>query len=344
MRKVLFILLSLAVVFGMSSGAFAKNGLSASLALGINGNPGNLASTIVNDGLTDGVGIDGSSAAQGAVYSLMDLQTSLGNITTSMVGDYTKGGGYADWLFRDQITLVEDEDGLKDSNDKGEIKDLTTSGSMTALDIALHVKYNMMQYLWARLGFNYTFKISGGETSWKDNTYGFSGTQKQEWDYKSWAIPLSVGLNLPLNDGKFDIYVGLGLTYVRGGFDIKVSRSYFSSTANVAGDLFTASLTPGFGTTFAGLTDFGTSVKTETAEFRYAGVGLNYLIGVDAEVAQNIKVFVEWETTMAGAYDEYNFENPGLKMLIGQYTKFTFVGGQVFRVGVNYWIMDPLGI
>jgi len=340
MRKVLFILLSLAVVFGLSDGAFAKNGLSASLALGINGNPGQLASVITSDGLEDSMMVDGAGDLTD-FYSLMKFQTGAGNINNSMVSDYTN---YAGWFFRDKITLVEDEDGLIDDQHKGEKKDVKTSGSMMALDIAIHAKYTMMEYLWGRLGFNYTKKVTGGETSWKDNEFGMSGTQKQEWDYKTWAIPLSVGLNLPLKDGKYDIYVGIGLTYVSGGWDLKVSRTYFESTTGVAGDLFTACLTDGFGTTFAGITDFGSARGSETVEFRYSGFGFNYLIGVDAEVAQNIKVFVEWETTMAGGYSTYKFDHPGLKALIGNYTKYCFVGGQVFRVGVNYWIMDPLGI
>ncbi len=344
MRKVLFILLSLAVVFGLSDGAFAKNGLSASLALGLNGNPGQLASVITSDGLEDSMMVDGTDATQAAIYSMIDLNISAGNITESQVGDYTKGDGYTTWFHRDKITLVEDEDGLIDDEEKNEIKDLETNGAMSALDIALHAKYTMMEYLWARLGFNYTFKLTGGETTWKANEYGITAKQSQEWDYKTWAIPLSVGLNLPLKDGKYDIYVGVGLTYVNGGWDLKVKRTYFESTTGVAGDVFTACLTDGFGTTFAGMDDFGHAKASETVEFRYSGIGFNYLIGVDAEVYENLKVFVEWETTLAGGYDTYKFDHPGLKALIGNYTKYCFVGGQVFRVGVNYWIMDPLGI
>ena len=111
MKKVLFILVALAVAMSFGAPAMAKQGLSAGIGFGLMGNAGNLGGTICDDGLTQNVGI--SSAAAGA------LETNVGGAAAGFTSAYgiPSGAGVIGGHM-DELTLVEAEDSLRDSQKK----------------------------------------------------------------------------------------------------------------------------------------------------------------------------------------------------------------------------------
>ena len=295
MKKLYVVLLALAVAFSFGADAMAKNGLTVGAGLGAKFNAGQLADTISNDGL-ERVGTN------------------------------------------DDVILPENT--LEVLKSRGLIKDLETCGSLTAVDFAINVRYDMFNFLFARLGFDYNKVMFGGETTWKYTPYtslalqgagipaGLANTiigaeHSQKWGYQAFAIPFTVGFNVPVNDGKINFYLGFGLTYAKGGFDVTIEGP------TVAFVLFTGDPT---------LALPGTS--KQKVEFSTSAIGFNYLLGVDAEVYENLSIFLEVESQLvAGMSDVENLNAQGDAILdTAKIAKIQVPGGQIFRVGAKYFL------
>lgn len=286
MKKFLFIVLAMAVALSFGAPAMAKNGLSVGFGLGFMPNAGSLANTIVDDGLTQSL----------------------------------SPAGY------DEVTLVEAEDSLRDSESAGAIKDLEISGPMNAMDFGLQIRYDMFKFFFVRTGFNYATKIMGGQTTWKKA--GSTVEQEQKWGYSHWAIPLTLGINIPIAEGKYNVYLGFSIAYMSGGWKLEMTRNYFNSVTGALGTGLTNAITMG------GLDPDGAS---ETVEFKIKGIGMGYLLGVDAEVINNLSIFLEVESLVFTKMDQYEVEHVGLRNAgVVRFNKYTVVGGSFLRVGAKY--------
>jgi len=220
---------------------------------------------------------------------------------------------------------------------KGLISDLETCGSLTAVDFAINVRYDMFNFLFARLGFDYNRLLFGGETTWKwtatanalvgGGALAFGGKEhSQTWGYSAMAIPFTVGFNLPVNDGKINFYLGFGLTYAKGGFSVEIegpTAAWVIMTSDAA------------------LAVPGTS--KQKVEFETSAIGFNYLLGVDAEVYENLSVFLEVESQMAAGMSDAETLNAKGTAILGTDTiaKIQVPGGQIFRVGAKYYLGYP---
>jgi len=287
MKKFLFIVLALAVALSFGAPAMAKSGLSVGFGIGLMPNAGSLGSVIVNDGLTQDV----------------DL-----------------GFGF------DKVILVEPEDSLGEAKNAGTIKDLETSGPMSAIDFGLQVRYDMFKFFFVKTGFNYATKVMGGQTSWKQATETVK--QEQKWGYSHWAIPLTLGLNLPMADGKSNFYLGFSMAYMNGGWELEMTRNYFSSVTGTAGSYLTDGLING------GARPNGT---TETVEFKVKGIGMGYVLGADAEVIDNLSIFLEVESLVFTKMDQYEIKDAPLRAKgLVRFQKYIVVGGSFLRIGAKY--------
>jgi len=429
MKKCFVCAFALALALGVSASAFAKDGLSFGFGIGFKDNPSSLDGTVNHDGLAGTGAAPDSTIGNRSLYSTANLETMKKN---------------------------------------GLISSFEDTGTMKSVDFAVNARYDFMDFMFVRLGFDYNMSLIGGDKSWKyaagaghvgaadasdmvadpstgatvgnvvalltvlghasasleaNNTFaitmltlqglaqanpttvgawltqlgngnigngigvaagagalaaGFGNPNDlgmavkfnsagpaagakavQNWSYNSWAIPLTFGFNMPINDGKYNVYTGIGLVYASGSWKVEgdmPANAFFSINevqTQIAAWAITAAGTAGAtgsnpgavgGLNAATGTTANSSVNVcsagkETFEFSSSSLGINWLIGVDAEVAPQMSVFFEVETQMVAAMSDSH-----KKTILGlgglgpdKYVTYTNIpGGQIFRIGGKY--------
>lgn len=298
--------LSLLIVAGMASTATAKDRLSVGLGFGYKIDANQLGETISTDGL---------DAAAPRFQVLPGFESA-----NDPVPEVT---------FLDQAVITP-ENTLVVLEDQGEISNLETGGAIVAMDIALNLRYDFLDVLFARVGFNYNFKIAGGETSWTSER----GSHLQKWEYSAMAVPVTVGVNVPFFEGKYNVYAGVGVTWASGGFELefKAPEGYFFAGANrdgaLAFDAESASLQPG-----------RVGAISEKAAIEGSAIGLGYVIGLDGQIAEDLSLFLEAETQyVAKMSAAVAFSDEDSARVFGS-DKLAYPaipGGQIIRIGVKY--------
>jgi hypothetical protein len=281
MKKLLVVVLAMAVALSFGSMAMAKDGLSVDLGLAYNPNGADMGKTIMKDG------------EKGAENGLLgDVILSENKMLALKKSTYNQLGIAP-------ITKVTDD------------------GVMTGLNTALRVRYDFLNSFFARVGFVYDMQIGGGNdkftltsnnilliglvskagvangsnVAWGQALVGQSVTQK--WTYGSWAIPVTVGINVPINDGKYNIYAGIGLTYFSGYWQLEMNipQGYVIADYNFDGT--------------KDATDLGLAAAgKEKVKFDVSGIGINWTVGASAEVIKDLSIFLEIDATMAGAMSD----------------------------------------
>jgi hypothetical protein len=251
----------MAIAISFGSMAMAKNGLSVDLGLAYNPNGADMGATILKDG------------EEGQGNALFGDVVMSENSFLALKKDHTYGSSL--------------------------IKSATDDGAMSGINTTLRVRYDFLDAFFVRLGFVYDKQISGGDDSFKltsnngllstlltaqfgvgapDNiTVGAAMAGKkvtQEWTYGYWAIPVTVGINVPVTE-KFNLYAGIGLTYYSGYWQLKVK----APAGYIPSEL--------------------TSAADEKCKFEASGIGINWTVGASVVVYQDISLFLEIDTTMA---------------------------------------------
>ena len=273
MKKVLVVMLAMAIAISFGSMAMAKNGLSVELGLAYNPNGADMGATILKDG--------------------------------------EEGAGTG--LFGDVIVSENQFLAVKKSKILGAplIKSADDDGAMSGINTTLRVRYDFLDAFFVRLGFVYDQQIAGGDDSFKitdnvgllaayveskgvDNTANLAwgaalagGKVTQEWTYGYWAIPVTVGINVPVTE-KFNLYAGIGLTYYSGYWQLeeKVPQGYMIGDYDRDGDKDTTDLAIA-------------AAGKEKVKFEASGIGINWTVGASVVVYQDISLFIEIDTTMA---------------------------------------------
>jgi len=288
MKKLYVVLLALAVAFSFGADAMAKDGLSADLGFAWNFNGADMTKTIVKDGED---GANGSVLGQTimAENTLLSMEKQA-DLSGALPGNQT-------------------------------ISDVETNGGMNGLNIALRGRYDFMNSFFVRLGLAYDRKLMGGETSWKMNNFVAAGIADgsevtQTWDYYSLAIPLTVGINIPVAEGKYNIYAGLGFSYYTGGWEVEIEGP------------------AGYVT--------GTPAFKEKVEFTVSGLGFNYTIGANANVWDNLSVFIELDSMIAGGMSDVErlkTTSGATAFGLNQIAYPVNLSSTMVRFGVSYYIM-----
>jgi len=298
MKKVLFFLLALAVAFSFSAPAMAKDGLSFGIGLGTKFDPNSLGNTIMKDGLE-------------------------------------RTGSNSDVLIAENALTVMKHYHI--------IRNLKANGNMMTLDLAANVRYDFLNALFIRLGVNTCNVVAGGETSWKftqlaaaatGGNLDTGGTMSQKWNYNSTAIPLTLGVNLPIADGKYNFYAGLGVTWARSWWSIEVTAPH-GGYAVAASGAYAATAAK-----YLASAPLALLRVQEKLTFRNKGsIGLNFLVGADANIGGPLSLFVEFENQyVAGMSKAVAVKSHQAVMLLDTATIVYPVvpGGQVLRLGLKY--------
>ncbi len=334
MKKLLVCMLAMTVALGFGSMAMAKDGLSVELGFAMNFNGADMGKTIVKDG------------EEAAGWSSIITNTGTGSVKKSSGSVLGKA-----IMPENQLLLVS-----KDANGKNVIASVSEGGAMQGLNTALRVRYDFLNMFFARIGFVYDMQISGGETSYKfgpgastlltaslgymnsvNNTAVLSALSSlnnakvtQTWTYGYWGIPITIGINVPINDGKYNIYAGIGLTYYSGYWqlEMKVPAGYsLTVVSTVDHSVVVSTMTS------------AAPAGTEKVKFEVSGLGFNYTLGVSAQVVQDVSVFVEWDATIAaGMSDSVRLKSDAGKIAFGKDNVYYPVNlsTSLIRFGASY--------
>jgi len=264
MKKLLVVMLAMAIAISFGSMAMAKNGLSVELGLAYNPNGADMGATILKDG-EEGAG-------------------------TGLFGDV---------IVSENVFLA----AKKKATPFGvsPVASADDDGAMSGINTTLRVRYDFLDAFFVRLGFVYDQQIAGGDDSFKltSNTALISALtngdlpaiaslagQKvtQEWTYGYWAIPVTVGINVPVTE-RFNLYAGIGLTYYSGYWQLKVKAPAGYIDVNDDGTHDAA--------------DVAAGPAKEKVKFEASGIGINWTVGASVVVYQDISIFLEIDTTMA---------------------------------------------
>jgi hypothetical protein len=207
---------------------------------------------------------------------------------------------------------------------------------MQGLNTALRVRYDFLNAFFARVGFVYDMQISGGETSYKFGSNAAyylaasmlgapsgnvaaltnltaalaginNGKVTQTWTYGYWSIPVTIGINVPISDGKYNIYAGLGITYYSGFWQLEMEVPAGYSVNNLLVNTQTGSVSGSIA-----------AADKEKVKFEISGFGFNYSIGASAQVYQDVSIFIEWEATIAaGMSDSVKLKSDAGKWAFG---------------------------
>jgi len=281
MKKLYVVLLALAVAFSFAAPAMAKDGLSVDLGFAYNPNGAGMTETIVKDG-EDGQ----ENGLFGAVVVGENSFLALKKNTHPILGKF--------------ISSADDD------------------GGMAGLNTTVRARYDFLNSFFVRLGFTYDMQVMGGDDSFKiaNNVAGLTGylmgvhgvaaadagawatsiagkTVTQEWTYASWSIPVTVGINVPVADGKYNIYAGIGLTYISGFWQLEVKgpAGYIIADADNSGTIDATDLA-------------ALGAPKEKMKFESSGIGINWTLGANAQVYDNISIFIEIDATVAGGMSD----------------------------------------
>jgi len=319
---------ALAVAFSFSMPAMAAplNGLSVDLGFAYNTNGADMGATILKDG-EEGAG----------------------------------NGLFGDVILSENTMLAASDSGflaVAAGNPAlvAPISSVSDDGAMSGINIALRLRYDFLNMFFARLGFTYDVQTGGGDDSFritndtatlqtllvsKGVAPGALGawvpsiagkTVTQEWTYGSWSIPITIGINIPLSQ-KFNLYAGLGLTYWSGWWQLEASApaGYIVDDRDNSGVIDAVDLN-------------AIGAVKEEVKFSGSGIGINWVVGVTAEVYENVSLYVEIDTTTAAAMsDNENLSTTGGRFAFSS-TKITYpvnMSSQFVRFGVIYNIGTP---
>ena len=286
MKKLLVVMLAMAIAISFGSMAMAKNGLSVELGLAYNPNGADMGEIIM---------IDGEEGAGNGLF---------GDVIMS----------------ENQLLAIKSTSPLM-------ISDVTDDGAMSGINTTLRVRYDFLDAFFVRLGFTLDQQIAGGDDEY---TLGlaFAGIgaagQKvtQEWTYGYWAIPVTVGINVPVTE-RFNLYAGIGLTYYSGYWQLKVKAP--AGYIDFDGDgLFE---------------DAAAGPAKEKCKFEASGIGINWTVGASVVVYQDISIFLEIDTTMAADMsDSEKLKTPAGQAAFGVDNLYypVSLSTQLIRFGASY--------
>jgi hypothetical protein len=180
------------------------------------------------------------------------------------------------------------------------------SGALMGITVGGEVKLELAKLvdlpLFIRAGADYTFRVGGGYServlgsaienatplggAVRDATGGVTGgTMSYQFDARWLELPLTIGLSIPI-EGGHKVYGGFGPSYYRGGFsvDLNMDERYVRAAT----------------TLLDGNTVYGPLVSNalnEKIDFTWAGLGFNYVLGLEARVGDRNALFFEYAAT-----------------------------------------------
>ncbi len=240
------------------------------------------------------------------------------------------------------------------------VSDFQEGGALIGLDLGFYAWYDLLRHLkvpvFFRLGFDYSFKVSGGEQKlvlgpgpdqiaasggFPIIAGGFEGGSLETLWGSSWIeIPFTVGVCWQFGKNA-KIYGGLGLSWFHGGFSIDVKGdaryvAFLTSYPSQDTIMITESL-------------------NEKISFTTYGISVNMLLGFEIFVWKDLAVTVEYYMggTMQTVFADKEFSSgakEAMTLAVGGPDAAAFdpqfierfaypdvLGGSFFKFGVKYY-------
>ena len=180
------------------------------------------------------------------------------------------------------------------------------TGALMGITLGSEVKLELAKLtnlpLFVRVGADYTFRVGGGYServlgsaienatplggAVRDATGGVTGgTMTYQFDARWLELPLTIGLSIPI-EGGHKVYGGFGPSYYRGGFSVELNmdeRYVRAATTLLDGNTVYGPLV--------------TNALHEKIDFKWAGLGFNYVLGIEARVGDRNALFFEYAAT-----------------------------------------------
>jgi len=338
-RPMLTLALATACLYATSAHAGDTKRFSVSVNTGIISDMAGLGATIMQDGSID----TADSTMANAVYATGQI----------LMSD------------RDNMTI---DSNSKNTDSNFHLLDgYETGGPMLGIEVGGDLRYEFDDLLgfplFLRAGFHLHDRMTGGQQSRTLGTAAIDdgriaallalngldandyvgGTMATNWDAGWFEIPISLGWNLEINPYT-SLYASFGVSWFKGGFSVglEVDEAYANVLAtHLDADTMTATnLSPG-------------SVS-DVAKFDATAMGLNYGLGAQAHITSGLSVFLELNSSGAGATVFSNTLTPEAQQLLtstssaslaeGDPTWFkklaypVVFGGSSVRIGVRYYV------
>lgn len=310
-------LLALVAVALATTGVHAE-GSYLGFGLGLQFDLGSLASTITKDGL-DSTKYHNSSAS----LTQADLAAA-----AAAYGSPTVGPALAVLSVTGRTSAIQKmivpENQLLIAENSG-ILSAKTSGPMHGIVLSLFWEKENQDTFW-RVGASYTRKALGGET---EATFAGYKMIDYNWSFESWIIPAYFGIKAGVGEST-SVYGALGINYHRGGWGIEGTSDgqlafELGTTAglplNIGPHLNRCVILdscPNPSSNSRTLTEDdwkglngGMPVWGEKIKFDVAGLGFNFLIGVERKLQSGNKMYFEIEHIIAGGHDTAPTRAPG---------------------------------
>lgn len=194
------------------------------------------------------------------------------------------------------------------------------AASLQGMLFGFNVRYDFLNAMFARVGFEYGMGLLGGEISGKFTVQTANdSTFKQTIEYSRLSIPVIIGINVPIAE-KYNVYTGAGLKYSMG--------TRVDTTESVA------NLPAGFG---------GKTTTTTEETYEKSGFAFTWSIGADAQIANNLSLFLEYTIdssagTVAGESKTTSKNSVGTTTATVKKASAMDNGGDYYKVGVKYFI------
>ena len=217
-------------------------------------------------------------------------------------------------------------------------------GAMTGLALSAFYERDLADFFY-RIEGAYTRKILGGHT--KAQLAGFTLID-QNWDFYSIVVPLYLGIKANVSESA-SVYGAFGVNYFRGGW--KIYGTVDGATPCQVG----ISLTGSVNSTLCGLAPNGADIPTigttayndpgllysgailgEEIVFDVAGIGFNFLLGIDKKLQSGNKFYFEIEYLLSAQMDNAPVRSIGTITQLAPTGSISYpivVGGVRYKLG-----------
>jgi len=240
-------------------------------------------------------------------------------------------------------------------------------GSLVALIPELQVRYDVTKYFFVRLGYQGGVRLTGGQWSvtvsnacalGNDNAvyggtngtingtieganYGLwaagveqignNGKTPFNWKFSSHELPFVLGLNVPVENGKYNAYAAMGAKYA--WYTVEKTVHYARNATNVGVTTWSAAAPDGA----TGITATLMAGDRSQTHYKYTlhGLAITWLMGVDAKIYENLGAYLEMEFTTntdSKAKKQYKDGNASWAAAVSSGTC------RYYKVGVKYWL------
>lgn len=304
-------LLALVAVALATTGVHAE-GSYLGFGLGLQFDLGSLASTITKDGL-DSTKYHNATLSQNVpeLFGAGPVPIDTGYDTAPYLMVQTQA--LQKLIVPENQLLVAEKTGILNAK---------TSGPMHGLVLSLFWEKENTNTFW-RVGASYTRKAMGGET---EATFAGYKMIDYSWSFESVIVPAYFGIKAGVGEST-SVYGALGINYHRGGWGIEgTSDGQLAYELGITNEL-PLNIGPHvnkciildscpYGRQQLTQDDWkglngGMPVWGEKIKFDVAGLGFNFLMGVETKLQSGNKMYFEIEHIIAGGHDTAPVRSPG---------------------------------